>query len=1090
MKMATITKNIWRALVLSVSVIGAYAGESSGSASAAAPERSTLATKRPKLTEDEINFLLRFDGTIADEDDIIATNILQKVPPELLKITLRHRVSDIDRLVTTNDDRYVCGYSRHSASGITMWDVFTARPIIERPHIGFVSASYPNATGTILALYSQTLKQFFIYNWHAQRQVTGAWPHITNAAANAAGSLLAIANTQQVSIFHMADESVEPVMVPAAMTQIAALAFTSENNLILCGLHDDTVCVYNAGTNRLYDIAQQPDSIPVEMRLSCCGKFLFVTFSDKTLGMWHVRENKLIFTCRDAMPTAHELFSNDERWFAYARGSTISLINLDDVRESRSFCGHTAAITHLSFNKQITSLLSSSVDGTARIWPVKDNDHYLAVNPIVARHTGPVDAVVALDAAATDDAESGSAAIEGGQRDRYYVTACANRHEVCLWLADARAQLLYIKALYAPEFVTKGQYSRLKELLETLPSPFQVAIKNKMPFFRDDTEPDVSMMPESVDVLRAQHVTLKTEDGRWRMLRAHALQRLASPVLYAQLSWNESYKPRHADTAFNTQCSSAVTDALLKLARSKSVDEGRQSFALLSPAEQHAALLLYDKLGCTGLFTNGVREAHEHLLDLETRTDHLLGYNGTLYHLPLAMQLARVMYCPGIFLGRLSRLDKDDLSCSEFSKRIALTRVPYRCAVSPDGCFFVATSAGMVECYDIASGVRTCVALPGVDQRSCIAWNTDSTCYAVSRIHDDESIIDSIDRETGHINHSYHIPIDQITGQESVGISTYLAFCQRGILVFYKNLSRLICCSVASSGVEEQRVCMVPPSASVCAVNHDGTLLALGLQDGRIFVADIAYGNLFDGPMSLFGSAGILLYDDALPIAGLDFSDDNECLASVTTTGFVSLLHIEQQKSETGKPGYRSGPSIFVRGSSLPGWHAVDEATVSCRQRGNFVLVGGNGYLYTLDGTTGMHSCAVGTAAQLDCGGIWFATFFNRVVKFECAWPDVLTLPQFLLFEKAVKAPVLLNELQQRQLREIMLTLPVPLQMFVAHALPFLCDELPGAGESSGAIHETSAAASEGTDQSTRVKREKPDSSDSIDEPAEKRTRE
>ena len=1001
-----------------------FAGESSGSSSRDSRSMQTSnqhALRLPVLTRNELDFLRRFDGTIDDKDLSIAQAVLNKVPRELLKVRLQTNVAGVDTLIATNNHTQLYGYSRSMPIGFTTWSVPEAKKISEDTTFGYMPLVSASWTGNGLVIVPATMDSFRVTDWSNTLQIDVDPFSARFAGFSENSSHIAVSTGENtIDVFHIADaQKVGHIVVPAPMIRMRAVAIKSSGGLLVCGTHDNTVCVYNSVTQECYDVpqpsagqpsAEPPSATPLRMQLTHNGQFLSVVFSDNTLCVWHVSNNKLLFKVTANMPISAEVLNLETQSIAYAVGSIISLVKLDAPDRVTTFEGHTAPITQLIFSRAGDELASSSVDGSARIWSVAHGS-----STIIAQHANPISGIALCE----PQAEMTSSVVDN-QLMRMIATASPDEQEVCLWSLDPRIVLLQIRALYVREFITMTQYNRIINLMDQMPSCFKPFFTN-WPFLNARIEPEESMMPGTVENIKTFSLAMVASDGTKRRLNASDLQQFASPVLCAQVRWN-------ADQVFDTNGSPQALDALLILARLKNERHKMAQFDKFLPKVQREALILYDKLCCHGLFGGGRRNILECLSNLEARPEFLRSYNGEVSHLPLELQEKPVFYAPSDVTGHQNRF-------IGHVKQMTFPHAIYSCAVSPDATHVLVASPDSILCRDIITDNQTSVDLPGVNRYSLLAWSSDSKRYAISRVHDNSSLIDIIDAATARVVHTF-----QLNGLSGAAIIMNLAFCNDDLIIFYKkeliDYGQLVKCHVTPSGLEERQTCVLPLGAASCAINSDKHLVVIGSVTGSITLADLTDVHIFNQHNGPFGGCGTLLAQVRQPITGLGLSNDGSQLVSVSYDGFIRRywVRFEQLRNRTLSSG-----RLEARGL-LKNYFVNVCPMIFCKNHATSVIISdGRDQIYQWNGQDDPSiNPSIGHLAQQDRRGMFYVTFSNHTVSIDCIWPDALTLQQFLLFEKAFKAPKLVDDKQRDLLSRILETMPDELQAIVKRAMPVL----------------------------------------------------
>lgn len=218
--------------------------------------------------------------------------------------------------------------------------------------------------------------------------------------------LIAVTGQQQVALF-------EPGATPSAAEPLRLsghqVARSPDNRWL--------VTVDAAGLYHRWDLTQAP---PTEVTFACgnsgdgarqallsaSGRHLFTLHSGKRARLWGIEAGKakVLDLGKAKDEPASVLFLPGERWLAYLSGNsgeygTVRLCDLNSADPTGSFAdltGHTGHVLALSTDASGRRLVSSSNDGTVRVWnlvdppeiitslvlrPTDPPDHHLAISP-------------------------------------------------------------------------------------------------------------------------------------------------------------------------------------------------------------------------------------------------------------------------------------------------------------------------------------------------------------------------------------------------------------------------------------------------------------------------------------------------------------------------------------------------------------------------------------------------------------------------------------------------------------------------------------------------------------------------------------
>lgn len=984
-------------LGLSTTVLGS--AESSSSASGfAGSSRGSPVVDRSIFTEKELDFLVRFDGSLEVAQSSLAQQIIEKFSPDILRLdTLLGDVFGVNLLAFDEKTSRLAYCGRHN-------DVALLN-LLNGACVSLTRFSLPISKGDFMRIgdrlfFASATSSFLnltdlAHNGHSEFDLCSAY------AFNKTGSLLATVSGGTICVRNQLNHTFEREFEWPVPVRIMSVAFATSDSVRAAILVNKHVFIYSDNNaEEMTNLANQPDLMPVRVCFSPDAKFVAVVFENNALGIWRVSDNKLITLLPPASgKITEEQFSADGKLLVRAVDSAIYIVNVERSPLPVVCRGHCAPITQLIFDDANHSLLSASVDGTVRRWALDGSSSHVLV-----RCSTPINSM----ALCCVPSHSSSTVVTEDDKTvgQFLVTACADRNELCLWLTDPRAILLQIKAVCAPVFVTMDQYERIKELLEKLPPFFRKTMMQRFPFLKCRKEPAIELLVGEKDTHSFLLTLVDLNDGR-HDVDVLTMQHLCSPVLIFQLQWNSAQ-------TFSVPFSGQAIDQLCRLAQI-SIPDALITLESLNDPLKHEVLMLYDYLCCCSPFGHNSSTVLRELFKTETTVDRLTDYGGAIDHLPPALQDASILYSPRWAVRRM-------INGAFFSNvRSFHFEQPFCCgAVSPDAVHIALGVAGGVYHYDIITGRSVFRRLGGTDTDSLIAWSADSTRYAITHLHEDVRSVSVFDVITDRTICSFDFP--------STAKIEFLAFYSDGVLVFYKDSTmspaHLVKCSFDS---DMRKELMVPANATACAVSADGQLAVIGTVNGKIFMGDINHEGI-----------DTLLVDQSVSIAALALNADGTCLTSVCDDGTVSIYTGNVARRLRNHLVFGDGGYTLVSRVHLIGWRRVPCVTLSSRDSYPLLMIGTGSHdrTYVWEKNTNNVSVINKCIIQQDQQNVFCVSVEDQNVNVEFAWPEPLTLKQVLLIEKAFKAPELVDDVQRSRLRTILETLPEQLQALVLRLMP------------------------------------------------------
>jgi WD40 repeat protein len=152
---------------------------------------------------------------------------------------------------------------------------------------------------------------------------------------------------------------------------IACLAFSPDGKSLAVGSHDRTVRLWDWASGTTKQTLKPHDSSVLSIAFSPDGKTMAATSSD-WVKLWDVASGRELRKLATGGSVYSVAFSPDGTMLAVgtAGANNLQLWDASGVNLIRSFTGHTKVVRIVYFTPDGKSLVSSSDDGTVRLWDV------------------------------------------------------------------------------------------------------------------------------------------------------------------------------------------------------------------------------------------------------------------------------------------------------------------------------------------------------------------------------------------------------------------------------------------------------------------------------------------------------------------------------------------------------------------------------------------------------------------------------------------------------------------------------------------------------------------------------------------------
>jgi len=238
----------------------------------------------------------------------------------------------------------------------------------------------------------------------------GAPPRELPKAAGAIQSLLVSANGQRlvvsasqdtaVRVWNLANLATAPLTLSRHTKPVTAVALSADGNFLLTGGADSVALLWNLNArdpaSSASNLNARPEQTPLtQVALGANTTQAVTVAADGIAHGWSVRNGQF-----QGRPTVTPVGTNivlaidpQGRWIVIGNpNGTIDLRRFPGTSLNVSLRGHTGAITALAFNKDGSRLISSSADGTVRVWDVSQGTQPTLLR-MLRGHEGAVNAI-------------------------------------------------------------------------------------------------------------------------------------------------------------------------------------------------------------------------------------------------------------------------------------------------------------------------------------------------------------------------------------------------------------------------------------------------------------------------------------------------------------------------------------------------------------------------------------------------------------------------------------------------------------------------------------------------------------------------
>ncbi|MBE9229287.1 WD40 repeat domain-containing protein [Phormidium sp. LEGE 05292] len=222
-----------------------------------------------------------------------------------------------------------------------------------------------------------------VVGWKLAYTLTGHNNAINSLAINLTGQILASGSRGVICLWDLTDGqlistlSEYPWVKNWEIDEINSLVFSPEDHTLISGGTDTTLKIWHPGAQDLIDILEQHNGIVRCLSFSANGQILASGGDDRKIHLWNRRQREAsgIISWGDGVP--HSLtFSQDGLFLASGSYRKIKIWYLQDETGSESphakllhtLTAHSHIVTGLLFCPDNQTLISSSRDGTIKLW--------------------------------------------------------------------------------------------------------------------------------------------------------------------------------------------------------------------------------------------------------------------------------------------------------------------------------------------------------------------------------------------------------------------------------------------------------------------------------------------------------------------------------------------------------------------------------------------------------------------------------------------------------------------------------------------------------------------------------------------------
>ncbi|XWK90030.1 MAG: WD40 repeat domain-containing protein [Phormidium sp.] len=222
-----------------------------------------------------------------------------------------------------------------------------------------------------------------VAGWKSAYTLTGHHNGINSLAINLTGEILASGSRGEIRLWDLTTGqlistlSEYPWVKTWEIDEINALVFSPDDRTLISGGTDTTLKIWHPGAQDLIDILEQHTGVVRCLSFSANGQILASGADDRKIHLWNRRQREASGTISWGDGVPHSLtFSDDGLFLASGSYRKIKIWYLQDETGSESpnakllhtLTAHSHIVTGLIFCPDNQTLISSSRDGTIKVW--------------------------------------------------------------------------------------------------------------------------------------------------------------------------------------------------------------------------------------------------------------------------------------------------------------------------------------------------------------------------------------------------------------------------------------------------------------------------------------------------------------------------------------------------------------------------------------------------------------------------------------------------------------------------------------------------------------------------------------------------
>jgi WD40 repeat protein len=280
-------------------------------------------------------------------------------------LVLRQRAAVTDASFSP-DGRLVVTAGANRAA--ILWGAVTGKQLRVLHHVYPVTVARFSPDGTLVATGSSngTVVLWNVSDGRQLMRVRNNAP-VTDLAFSADGQLLAFAAGSRAAIWSVAERRLKHSM--RIRGHVSRLAFSPDGKLLATAGGDGTARLWDTGDGRLVHTLPTGTHGLTDVVFSHDGQLLLTTSVDRDIRLWDVASGRLVRSLVGAFGTVPTgAFSPDDRWIVTAGPISAILWKTSSGQLLFYLRGHRKLLTSVSFAPDGHHVLSSSEDGTVRLY--------------------------------------------------------------------------------------------------------------------------------------------------------------------------------------------------------------------------------------------------------------------------------------------------------------------------------------------------------------------------------------------------------------------------------------------------------------------------------------------------------------------------------------------------------------------------------------------------------------------------------------------------------------------------------------------------------------------------------------------------